>query len=166
MHPYAMIVVDEDATLELQVKTVKVRLCLACHMAGLLTPETVLQVHRASRCFTGFRPNSSLRRIHTQETRLCLREAGQSEKSEVKELSCAAQAGAEETDHPRAGTGFHAHKIAGTSESWDRAGRSGGEGSSSVCDARAGRFAKSMSVDGDRVLETRMEVPVVVKRNR
>ena len=25
MHPYAMIVVDEDATLELQVKTVKVR---------------------------------------------------------------------------------------------------------------------------------------------
>jgi len=26
MHPHAMIVVDEDATLELQVKTVKVRL--------------------------------------------------------------------------------------------------------------------------------------------
>lgn len=85
-----MIVVDEDATLELQVKTVKVRLYLASHMAGLLIPETVLQVYRASRSFTGFRPNSSLRRIHPQETRFCLREAGQSEESEVEKLSGAA----------------------------------------------------------------------------
>jgi hypothetical protein len=63
LHPHPMIVVDEDATLELQVKTVKVRPTLPT--PSLLSPSQnsysldpnhalVLQIYRSRCCQSGF----------------------------------------------------------------------------------------------------------------
>lgn len=49
LHPHPMIVVDEDATLELQVKTVKVTSNMSGDNFTLLTPFLVFQIHRG-RC--------------------------------------------------------------------------------------------------------------------
>ena len=57
MHPHPMIVVDEDATLELQVKTVKVRPSTPFSSSRQLTPS-VLQEHRARRLRTRHAPEA------------------------------------------------------------------------------------------------------------
>jgi glucosamine-6-phosphate deaminase len=66
LHPHPMIVVDEDATLELQVKTVKVHpfppSIIPPSMAN--TNKTVFQIHRKSRRLPRLRANPSLRHPH------------------------------------------------------------------------------------------------------
>ncbi|KAL0782288.1 hypothetical protein CaCOL14_000193 [Colletotrichum acutatum] len=72
LHPHPMIVVDEDATLELQVKTVKVRLFPPYpfpYTQGQLpensqNPNLVLQIHRKSSPRTRLRTNPPLQNPH------------------------------------------------------------------------------------------------------
>jgi hypothetical protein len=69
LHPHPMIVVDEDATLELQVKTVKVsyfhpelQICTAT--ICLHSFPLVLQVHRSRRRLAGLRADPPICRTH------------------------------------------------------------------------------------------------------
>lgn len=84
LHPHAMIVVDEDATMELRVKTVKVGLhwmCTPCviYILSLYDPlinqflpdtSTVLQVDRKGRSILRHGTSPTLRSNNTQEARL------------------------------------------------------------------------------------------------
>ena len=114
MHPHAMIVVDEDATLELQVKTVKVRKPSSLNQYGFGTNirQIVLQVYRASSSFPRFRPSPAIRRAHPQETRFRSRETRQPSKSNIEELSSSTETGSAPTAYARAGTGFDAISTA------------------------------------------------------
>lgn len=64
LHPHPMIVVDEDATLELQVKTVKVRSLPSHIYIHIHSPPPVFQVHRGRRRFPGLRADPPLRSAH------------------------------------------------------------------------------------------------------
>jgi Glucosamine-6-phosphate isomerases/6-phosphogluconolactonase len=65
LHPHPMIVVDEDATLELQVKTVKVLFPLPSPPSLFpLLNEAVFQIHRKSRRLPRLRADPPLRNPH------------------------------------------------------------------------------------------------------
>jgi len=69
LHPHPMIVVDEDATLELQVKTVKVfPVSLPFFTRLFLTSQKVFQVHRSRRLLPRLRTNPPLKNPHRSPT--------------------------------------------------------------------------------------------------
>jgi hypothetical protein len=63
LHPHPMIVVDEDATLELQVKTVRVGPLNTPFCARLIN-YAVFQIHRGCCCFPRIRTNSTKQGSH------------------------------------------------------------------------------------------------------
>jgi hypothetical protein len=99
LHPHAMIVVDEDATLELQVKTVKVRFLTQIAAAKHTDIGAVLQVHRSSSHLARLRPSTPFRRACAQEARFRPREARQSQESNGKDISGATQASVDQTNN-------------------------------------------------------------------